>query len=108
MYKQSVTAVWPEVADFEETVINSSSYTIEALPSVGVFVRTVCSGLAKIQIFRVFNDLVDTVPYREFMLDGTKTISLPPGNYLEVITKDSANVDAEIWVAQTHFSLTEV
>lgn len=108
MYKQSVTAVWPQSADFTGTVTNSSSHTINALPSVGVYVRTSCSELAKIQIFRVFNDLVDTVPYREFMLDGTKTISLPPGKYLEVITKDSANVDAEIWVALSQFSLTEV
>ena len=68
----------------------------------------VTSDLVKVQVFSMFNASVDTVPYKEFNLSGTRTISLPPGKYMLVFTRISAESTYEIWSALLAFNLTEV
>lgn len=108
MFKQTVDAYWPSTANFTATVSSSAQYTVEALPSAGAYLRIVSSDMCDVQIFRMFNTLVDTVPYQEFLHNGTRTVPLPPGKYKVVINKQSSNVDIQIWVALVNFILTEV
>ena len=108
MYTRSATTYWPVSASFTATVASTAQYTVDAFPSAGVLVRLVSDALCNIKVYRMFSTFTDSVPYQEFNLQGTRTISLPPSKYKVVITKLDTTTNVEIWESLISFVLTEV
>lgn len=106
MYRQQLAVSWGTSPVSSGTISTSTYYDLSAFPSAGVLLRCVTDASTDVQIFVTFDTKVDSVPYKEFSLTGTRTITLPPGNYRVVLI--GSGVNYEIWEAVLSYNLTEV